>query len=756
MEVSKTSIASVLAAWQEDPDTAERIVHIEDLPLRDPIYDRLDPALAPELIASLGELGVDRLYRHQTRTIDRARAGIHTVLVAGTASGKSMAYQIPIAERILGDPKATALLLYPTKALAQDQLRSFSSLDIDPLVAATYDGDVASEQRRWVRRHANVVLTNPDMLHISILPSHNGWADFLARLSFVVIDELHTFRGIFGSNVAHVLRRLRRLADHYGASPTFLFTSATIGNAAELASALIGLSVDLVEEDASPEGERSFVLWNPPVEDEVSGARSSPLTEATDVYVDLVRSNLHTIAFSRSRRATELMHRWASQRLDPEHADRIAPYRGGYLPEDRRRVEKALFAGELVGVTATNALELGIDVGGLDAAVITTFPGTIASMRQQAGRAGRNLRASLAVLVGGRDALDQYYMTHPDELFQRPAEAAVINPDNPGILSSHMGCAAYELPLVPEDRAYFGAAIEEAAPDLVADGDLRLRDGKLYWARRDRPARDVNIRSSGGRAFTIFDEKGRPLGTVDHGRAFSQTHPGAVYLHQGETYIVEDLDRELLEIRVAAADVDFYTQPKEEKDLFILDVERSGDLGRLGHHLGLVEVESQIVAYQRKAIGSGKVLATEPLDLPPQRLVTQAFWLTFPTELYDDAGIEWRDLPGTLHAAEHTAIAMLPLFAICDRWDVGGLSTALHPQTEGGVFFIYDGYDGGAGIAPIGFDAGYRHLEATLAALEDCPCLEGCPSCVVSPKCGNFNDPLDKAGAAALLRTALY
>jgi len=748
-------VAKAVEEWRNDPDISERIVHVEEIPARTAIAADLDPPPPAELATSLSTAGIDRLYRHQVRVIDRARGGVHTAIVAGTASGKTLAYQIPIAERAISDPKSTALLLYPTKALARDQLRSFGDLGIEELVAAPYDGDTDRDRRAWIRRHANTVLTNPDMAHIGILPNHKGWADFFARLSFVVVDELHMLRGMFGSNVALVLRRLRRLADHYGSQPTFLFTSATIGNAGELAERLCGLPVEVVEEDSSPAGGRTFALWNPPLEDEISGTRASSLSETTDAYVDLLRRGISTIAFSRSRKATELVHRWATQRLDPEIAKRIAPYRGGYLAEDRRSVEAALFSGELSGVSATNALELGIDVGGLDAAIINTFPGTIASLRQQAGRAGRDLGQSLAVLVGGQDALDQYYMTHPAELFTRPAEAAVINPDNPGVLADHMGCAAYELPLVPEDRAYFGEAIEEAAPDLVRAGLLRPRHGKLFWANRRPPALDVNIRTAGGAAYAITNEEGDAIGTIDPGRAHSQTHTGAVYLHMGDTYVVEALEPEIGEVRVRGADVDYYTQPKEEKDLVVLGVEESGKLGRLGHYRGKVEVESTVVAYQRKEIGSGAILGTEPLSLPSQRLATEAFWLTFPQDVLDDARLGWDELAGALHAAEHTAIAMLPMFAICDRWDVGGLSTAAHPDTGDAVFFIYDGYPGGAGISSIGFEAGERHLRATLAALDDCPCADGCPSCVVSPKCGNFNDPLSKQGAVELIRAGL-
>ncbi len=746
----------VVAAWQADEERAASIVHVEEIPAREAIWADPDPPLPAPLATALAERGVGRLYRHQVHVIRRLRDGIHTVAVAGTAAGKSLGYQVPIAEAVLADPAARALAIYPTKALAQDQLRSFGRLGVPELVPAAYDGDTPPEQRRWARRGAAVVLTNPDMLHVGLLPNHRRWADFLHHLRFVVVDEMHMLRGVFGSNVAHVLRRLRRLAERYGAAPTFAFTSATIGNPGELAEALIGAPVEVVAEDASPAGAKRYLLWNPPLEDEESGARASSLGETTRVFADLVAGDVRTIAFSRSRKATELIYRWARDRLDADRAGRIAPYRGGYRIEDRRATEQRLFSGELLGVTATNALELGIDVSGLDAAVINTFPGTIASLRQQAGRAGRAREDSLAVLVAGQDALDQYYMTHPADLFAREPEAAVINPDNPQVLAAHLGCAAHELPLVPEDRRWFGEGTEEAATGLAAAGDLRLREGRLYWAGRRAPAPAVNIRSSGGAVYDLIDmSSGEVLGSLEEGRAFSQAHPGAVYLHQGDGYLVEHLDHANREIRLRPGEVGYYTQPQEDKDLRIVRVDEKGRLGRLGHFRGVVQVETRVVGFRRKSIRDGAVIDTEPLDLPPRHLTTQAFWYTIPDALYDAAGVAWEAVPGTLHAAEHTTIAMLPLFAICDRWDVGGLSTALHAETGGGVYFIYDGYDGGAGIAAIGFAAGERLLRATLEALRRCPCATGCPSCVQSPKCGNFNEPLDKAGAARLLAVAL-
>ncbi len=742
----------IIDSWESDPETAERIVHVETVPARPAIFEAVD--LDQAVAAALGSRGIDRLYRHQAAAIRSIRQGNHTVIAAGTASGKSLCYQVPIAEAAIDNKAATSLLLFPTKALTRDQFRSLHDFGVPQMVPAVYDGDTDDETRAWARRHANVLLTNPDMLHIGILPGHGRWATFLRRLQYVVVDEVHVLRGIFGSHVANVLRRLRRLANFYGSDPVFICCSATIGNPGELTSELIGLPVSVVEQDTSPTGEKHIVMWNPEVEDE--NLRRSSLAEATNVFSDLVARDRHTIAFTRSRKGTELMYRWAKDRLDDDHAARIAPYRAGYLPEQRREVERRLFEGELLGVTATNALELGIDVGGLDAAVVTGFPGTIASFRQQAGRAGRATDESLAVLVAGQDALDQWFMNHPAALFERPSEAAVINPGNPEVLASHLGCAAYEIPLEPtEALEVFGPEVEAVAADLVAEGWLRPRAGRLLWSGRRSPAGSVDIRTASGPPYTILDEHGEVVGSVDESRVFSQVHPGAVYLHQGESLVVEELDLQDRVARTRRGEVGYYTQPDVETWVDVQRVIESATVGRFPHLHGMVEVESHVVGFKKKSIRDRSMISYQPLDLPKRTFTTQALWFEVPDDLIRDSGIEKADLAGTLHAVEHASIGMLPLFAICDRWDVGGLSTNYHPTIGGAVWFIYDGYAGGAGIAPIGWRNGDRHLRATLQALRDCPCETGCPSCVQSPKCGNFNDPLDKAGAIRLLAEGL-
>lgn len=750
-------LAAVAASWADSPDFAGELVHVRHLPAREALFASPAEPLHPEVEGLLARRGIDSLYRHQARAIDLIRGGRHTVVVAGTAAGKTLCYQVPIAEARLADPTATALCLYPTKALAQDQARSFSDFGPAGVEAATYDGDTPAEERAAVRRGAGVVLTNPDMLHVGILPHHDRWADFLHRLRFVVVDEVHTMRGIFGTHVAMVLRRLRRLCAHYGSAPTFVFGSATIGNPARLASDLCGLEVAVVDQDDSPRGEQWVALWNPEMTDLEEGRRRSALAEATDLFVDLVRRRVSTIVFARSRKATELIYRWAGERLDPELRPRVAAYRGGYLARERRRIERDLFAGGLLGVVTTNALELGIDVGSLEAAILTTFPGTIASFRQQAGRAGRTREASLVTLVAGEDALDQYYMVHPDQLFSRAPEAVVVNPANPAVAEAHAGCAAYELPLKIEDREILGEAIEEAGNRLVQSGLLRLRDGSLYWASRRRPAPQIDLRSSGGRRFDVVDRSAAPelLGVLDEARAYRDGHEGAVYLHQGDTYVCEHLDLVRAEVTVLRREVPYFTQPKVETDLEVLARAGARDLGRARLHLGTVRVHTQVVAYQKRALGTRQVLDTVYLDLPPVSYETTAIWLGIPEALVRAAAVDPVDLPGTLHAAEHAGIALLPLRAVCDRWDLGGLSTAWHPATGGPTIFIHEAHAGGAGIAEIAFATADDHWSGTLEAVRTCPCAHGCPSCVQSPKCGNFNEPLDKEGAIALLTTML-
>lgn len=735
------------------------IVHLERIPARPASYGR-GVDVVPELSVRLKRLGVEQMWSHQAEGLTLVRAGRNVAVATGTASGKSLVYQLAIFERLMTEAKATALCLFPTKALAQDQLRHMRAFAFPAARAAIYDGDTPSSERQWVKRNANVVITNPDMLNVGILPQHDKWATFMRSLSVVVIDEMHLLRGVFGSHVSNVIRRLRRIAAHYGAEPIFVCASATIGNPAELAERLTGLAFESVTDDGSPRGEKLFALWNPPLVDdtEASGARYSATSQAAALLAGLAREDVRTIAFTRSRKGAELVASHARDLLTDEatgRAERIAAYRAGYLPEERRALESDLVDGTLLGVAATTALELGIDIGGLDACLIAGYPGTVAGTWQQAGRAGREQQRSLAVLIAQDDPLDQYVVHHPATIFGHPHESAIIDHANPHILDGHVGAAAYELPVSQADMAFFGPGVTDALARLLADKRLRVRAGKHFWNGARAPAGDLDIRSAGRTVSIVETETGRLLGTAEEGRAMHSLHEGATYLHQGEQFEVERLDLDDLVALVRQTDVDHYTQSRDVTDIRISSTDQIKRVGNVDLHVGTVRVSNQVVSYIRRRLYTNEVIAEFPLEMPEQRLDTVAVWYTVDEELLRDADLTAADVPGAVHAAEHAAIGIMPLFAMCDRWDIGGVSTALHPDTLMCTVFIYDGYPGGAGFAARSFEAGSEHLAATLATISDCTCEHGCPSCVQSPKCGNGNEPLDKAGAARLLRAIL-
>lgn len=742
-----------------DPELEGRLVYRTELPAREPRTAELASPLHPEVVERLEARGIDRLWTHQAAAIDALHERRNIVVATATASGKSLCYQLPIIDAVVRDAPDTALLMFPTKALAQDQLRSLRSWLVPGLNAVTYDGDTPPDDRTWARKNANVVLTNPEMLHQGILPFHRRWATFLMRLRFIVVDELHSLRGIFGSNVAHVLRRLLRVCAHYGSSPSFCFASATIGNPAELAHALCGQPVSAIDDDGSPQSERCFGLWQRPLLDLESGRRSSANTETAELLARFVRDCRPTLAFTRSRRGAELVAAQARRRLqpdDPHGADRVAAYRAGYLPEERRELERRLGNGSLLGIAATNALELGIDVGGLDAVVLNGFPGTLASMRQQAGRAGRTGRRAAAVLVAGDDQLDQWYAAHPTELFGRTPEAAVVNPSNPYVLRPQVACAAHELPLEPSDEQWFGPGLDDAVRELVLAEELKPRAGKMYWAGREPPALRVGLRTGSSVEFRLVgrddDGEERLIGTVDSSRAFHVAHPGALYLHQGRQWRVQrlDLDDHLAWLE-PADDADEYTQTREDTDIAITREDERVACGAGWAHLGSVDVTNTILAFQRKRASTNATIEVVPLDLPPRTLPTRACWYTVSDVELVAAGIEAHQVLGAVHAAEHALIGLLPLFTICDRWDVGGVSMAIHPATLEPTIFVYDGYPGGAGIAELAFAGLERHIKAASELVASCPCDGGCPSCVQSPKCGNWNEYLDKDAARRLL-----
>ena len=677
----------------------------------------------------------------------RGRTGESVVVTTGTASGKSLAFSLPVLDAIARDRAVRALYLYPTKALAQDQARWLAGLGLAGLRPAIYDGDTPIERRAHVRRSANAILTNPDMLHVGVLPHHDRWGDVLHNLRVVVVDEAHVYRGVFGSHVANVLRRLRRLALAYGAEPVFVLASATIANAGELAERLTGLDVRVVDSDTSPRAERDVVLWNPELLDEELGTRASSLGDASRLLAGLVAAGLRTICFTKSRKAAELVHRFASDRLDIATARRLAPYRGGYTPEQRREIERRLVDGELLGVTATEALELGIDVGSLDCAISVGFPGTVASLRQQWGRAGRRSRG-LAVLVASEDGLDQFFMNEPAALLERTAEAALIDHASPRILDGHVLAAAYEGPVTEADAAILGPEALERAAALP---ELERTAAGFVWRGRDTPAARVSLRSGDTDAFVIVDdESGALLGTSERERAFSTIHEGAVYLHLGDQYGVTMLDLDARTALVQPVTVDWYTQARKETATAIVEPLRTAAVAGVELHVGRIAVSEQVVGFQRKAIADSSVIDTTPLDLPETSFETEGVWFSPGDDLL--AGIETMPtLVSALHAAEHALISLLPLFAMCDRWDIGGLSTNVHEQTGRPTVFVYEGHAGGVGIAERGFDRFANWVADTARLLARCPCRAGCPSCVQSPKCGNLNEFLDKAAALTLL-----
>jgi DEAD/DEAH box helicase domain-containing protein len=732
----------------EDILQGDELAHLTTVPARDARTARLPADLHPAVREALARQGIAELYAHQAEAWEVAQRGENLIVTTGTASGKTLAFNLPVLDALARQPKDRALYLYPTKALAQDQARALGTLAVPRVRAAIYDGDTPTERRWQIRKWANLVLTNPDMLHIGVLPRHDLWADVLHNLRYVVVDEAHVYRGVFGSHVGNVLRRLRRMARVYGAEPQFLLASATIANPGELAASLLGAPATTIGDDAAPRAERTIALWNPELIDAELGIRASALGDASRIMAELVQRDLRTICFAKSRKQAELIHRMTADRVDPATAKRLAPYRAGYTPQQRRDIERRLVEGELLGVAATDALELGIDIGLLDCAISVGFPGTIASLRQQWGRAGRRGHG-LAVLVASQDALDQYFMREPETLLERRVEAAILDHANPRVLDGHVAAAAFEGPVDDADRATLGDEALERAPHVP---DLQQTKHGWVWAGKDYPAARTPLRSASADAFTVIDgATGTVLGLVERERAYTTVHEGAVYLHLGEQWLVRELDLVTRRAVVEPHTGDWYTQVKKDTSTDIEEPLRTER--RLGLELtfGNVSVTERVVAYQRKSIRDQATIATVELDLPPSVFETEAVWY-LPTERQLDGLDQMPTLISTLHAAEHSMIALLPLWAMCDRWDIGGLSTNIHQDTGRPTVFIYDGHPGGVGIAERGFEQFEGWVADTVRLLEGCPCERGCPSCVQSPKCGNLNEHLDKGGALTLLR----
>ncbi len=739
---------ALLQSGRED----ERLVHDDLYGERSARTTAIPEHLNWRVIEALGQAGIERLYEHQLEALEQAFDG-PTIVTTGTASGKSLCFQLPTLEVLTSDSRARALYLYPTKALAQDQARSLHRFGLHkPVRPAIYDGDTPRAERAAIRKRSNLVITNPDMLHVGILPNHPAWGDLFSNLAFVVIDEAHVYRGVFGSHVGNVLRRLRRIAAIHGTEPRFLLTSATIANPIELAERLTGLDdFRLVDRDTAPQATRRVAMWNPPLLDEQLGVRGSALYEAAEVFSELVSNGARTICFMKSRKGVELIMRHAADRLEPELAERIAPYRAGYTPAQRHEIERRLTTGELLGVVATDALELGIDIGELDAAICVTFPGTVASLRQMWGRAGRRGRG-LAVYIAGEDALDQFFCRHPDDFLARPVEAAILDPGSSEIYAEHLLCAAHEAPLSEADEPFLGPQWHEHAKELTAAGLLRERaTGFVLKRADDYPAARFGLRSASADSFVLIDAgSGEVLGTIEAGRAYSTVHEGAIYLHLGRSYLVLELDlggrRALLE----QFDGDYFTQTKRESMTYIERLIERRDVAGVTLSYGSVVYSEEVLGYQRKRLQDHEVIDFEGLDLPTIEFQTKALWYEL-DDLIAAEPFPPAKLLGSLHALEHGQIAVLPLIAMCDRWDIGGLSTNAHPQTGGPTIFIYEGHAGGVGITRRGYHEFTRLVRDAQRLIGECKCRDGCPSCVQSPKCGNLNEPLSKTGALELL-----
>ncbi len=766
--VSRVALRDVVARLAAVPGREERLTHLEVLPARAAV-EAAWPLWVPDDVRGAFEArGIHTLWRHQVDAAEAAHAGRHVVMATGTASGKSLGYQLPTLTAIRntrgprGQRGAATLYLSPTKALAQDQLAGLESLGLD-LRVATHDGDSPREQREWTRDHAEYVLTNPDMLHRSLLPAHYRWAPFLGSLRYVVVDECHHYRGVFGAHVAQVLRRLRRVCAAYGAHPTFVLASATVAEPEVHAHRLTGLDVLPVVDDGSPRGQVAIALWEPPFTSR-TGEHGAPVrraasSETADLLADLVLEGVRTLAFIRSRRGAEQVALHTAELLadvDPALTGQVAAYRGGYLPEERRAIERALRSGELTGLAATNALELGIDISGLDAVVMAGFPGTRAAMWQQVGRAGRGHGDALGVLVARDDPLDTYLVTHPEALFGKPVEATVIDPANEHVLGPHLCAAAQEVPLTDDDLELFGPATRGLLDSLVKEGRLRRRPRGWFWTDRHRAADLTDIRSAGGSPVALVEtETGRVIGHVDQSSAHATAHAGAVYVHRGDTWLVGSLDLDDNVAVISRADVDWSTTAREVTDISVVAEREGRDWGGCRLSLGEVDVSHQVVSYLKRRHPGGEVIGEVSLDLPVRSLRTTAVWWTVPDHVLLESGLAEVDLAGAAHAAEHCSIGLLPLFATCDRWDIGGVSTIMHADTGRLTVFVYDGHPGGAGFAERGYRAAREWLTATREGIASCGCEEGCPSCIQSPKCGNQNNPLDKAGAVALLDVLL-
>ncbi len=752
---SASTLSQLLSQLRSREDLRDRIKHVEQIAARGAQYHAWPKTLSKDLVGVLERSGYDALWTHQAHAIEALHAGKHVAVTTPTASGKTLCFNLPVIQSILESSRSRALYLYPMKALAQDQLKTLQewggrlkTSKLPAFGAEIYDGDTPTGVRTKIRKSPpNILLTNPDMLHLGILAFHDGWAEYFKNLKYVVVDEAHSYRGIFGSHVAHVLRRLRRICRYYGSDPQFITCSATLGNPEEFLKGLTGLDFEIISETGAPQNAKTFVLWNTDA--------TSPYTEATTLLIECLKAGMKTIVFTKARKITELISMWVTQAM-PEWADKIKSYRAGYLPEERREIEAKLFKDELKAVISTSALEVGIDVGGLDACILVGYPGTMISTWQRSGRVGRGESPSVVFLVAMADAMDQYWMKHPTKFFTMKPESLMVGFENENIAKSHLRCAASEIPLTSVDKEIYGKLLDELLPAMIQAGEvLESAQGDKWLVTDKNPQRGINIRNMGEGYQIIYQETGELIGTIDGMRAFRDCHPGAVYLHQGTQYVVKELQWQQHKILVSDEPVDYYTQVNYEEETEILEEIRRRPLGandaQCAIRWGKVKITQRFINYEVHRIVDQLLVSTYLLTLPPQTFETRALWVVLPDTLQRDLIGENIHFMGGLHAAEHGTIAMMPLHVVCDRWDLGGISTPAHPQVPQPVIFIYDGYPGGVGLTERAYETMEELLTTTFEMIRDCECDEGCPSCVQSPKCGSGNHPLDKKGALLIL-----
>lgn len=712
-----------------------------------PHYVDLD--IKDSLRQVLAERGITQFYSHQSRAVELIRQGENVLLMTPTASGKSLVYNIPVLESILDDPDARSLYIFPLKGLEQDQLKTFkelsSSLDIDN-AGEVYDGDTKADKRKKIREELpNVIFTNPDMLHLSLIPFHEKWKDFFRHLKYIVIDEIHAYRGVFGSQVAQVFRRLRRICDFYGSTPQFISASATIANPEKHAEALTGLPFNVIDESGAPSSVKHFFFLDP---------IESPYTLTTKLFVNCIENGMRTIVFTKSRKITELVYTW-SLNYAPALKERISPYRAGFLPNERRQIEERFFSGDLLGVISTSALELGVDIGGLDCCILCGYPGSVSSTWQRAGRVGRQGQESLVFLVAIQDALDHYFMRHPEAFFKKSPEAVVIDPENRNIVKKHMVCAANELPLRHIDTIYDMEKLSPVIDELVSEKSLvKGRRGDVWVSNARHPQKDVGIRAIGER-FILLNTSGRTIGEMSGGRIFREAFPGAIYLHRGKQYRVDELDWIRKKAICSEVKANYYTQPLSTGTTEVLEERERRKCKDISLHWGMLRITEKVTAYDKKRNYDNVKISTQTLDLPEHVFDTEGLWFIINEATKGVIEAQRSDLGGTLHAVEHALIACMPLFSFCDRGDIGGLSHTGFPAFGLPAIFVYDGHEGGIGLSKRAYDIFEELLEATLKVLDDCPCSDGCPSCVQDAQCGNRNEPLDKKGAQFLIRTWL-